>query len=44
MEFWHALVVADIDKMKMMNVVRKTCTERRRMSLLKISRKYLEMI
>ena len=28
-KFQHALVVADIDKKKIMNVVRKTYTERR---------------
>ena len=31
----HALVVADIDKKQIKNVVRKTCTERRKISLLK---------
>ena len=34
-EFQHALVVADIDKKKIRNVVRKICTERRGISLLK---------
>ena len=34
-EFQHALVVADIDTKKMRNVVRKTCTERRKIRLLK---------
>ena len=29
-EFQHALVVADIDKKKISNVVRKTCTERKK--------------
>ena len=33
-EFQHALVVVDIGK-KIRNVVRKTCTERRKISLLK---------
>ena len=31
----HVLVAGDIDKKKMRNVVRKTCTERRKISLLK---------
>ena len=30
-----ALVVADIDKKKIRNIVRKTCSERRKISLLK---------
>ena len=34
-EFQHALVIADIDGKKIRNVVRKTCTERRMISLLK---------
>ena len=34
-EFQHALVVADIDKRKIRNVVRKSCAERRKISLLK---------
>ena len=34
-EFLHILAVADIDKKKIRNVVRKTCTERRKISLLK---------
>ena len=34
-EFQHALVVADINKKKIINVVRKTCTEGRKISLLK---------
>ena len=34
-EFQHALVIADIDKMKIRNVVRKTFTERRKITLLK---------
>ena len=33
--FQHALVVAVVDNKKIRNVVRKTCTERRRISLLK---------
>ena len=34
-EFQHLLVVADIDKKKISNVVRKTCTEREKIILLK---------
>ena len=34
-EYQHALLVADTDKKKIKNVVRKTRTERRKMSLLK---------
>ena len=34
-ELQHSLVVADIDKKKIRKVVRKICTERRRISLLK---------
>ena len=34
-EFQCALVIADKDKRKIRNVVRKTCTERRYISLLK---------
>ena len=34
-EFQHALVVADIDKKKIRNVVRKTFAERRNISLVK---------
>ena len=34
-EFQNALVIADIDKMKIRKVVRKTCTERGKISLLK---------
>ena len=34
-EFQHALVIADIDKKKIMKVVRKTCVERRKITLLK---------
>ena len=33
--FQHALVIADIDKKKIRNIVRKTCAERRKISLLK---------
>ena len=29
-EFQHALVIAGIDKMKIRNVVRKTCAKRRK--------------
>ena len=35
MEFQHALVVADIDKRKIRNVVRKTCVESRKISSMK---------
>ena len=35
LEFQHALVVADIDKRKIRNVVRNTYSERRRTNLLK---------
>ena len=34
-EFQHTLVIADIDKRKIRKVVRKTCAERRKISLLK---------
>ena len=34
-DFQHALVIADIDKRKVMKVVRKTCAERRKITLLK---------
>ena len=34
-EFQHALMIADIDKKKIWKVVRKTCTERRKITLLK---------
>ena len=34
-QFQHALVVADMDEKKIKNVVRKTYTERRKISLLK---------
>ena len=34
-EFQHALVIVDIDKRKIMNVVRKTCAERREITVLK---------
>ena len=34
----HAFVVADVDKRKIRNVVRKTCTESRKISLLKDAR------
>ena len=34
-KFQHLLMVADIDKRKIRNVIRKTCTERRKISLLK---------
>ena len=32
-EFQHALVIADIDKRKIRKVVRKTCAERRKITL-----------
>ena len=35
-EFQHALVIADIDKMKIRKVDRKTCAERRKITLLKM--------
>ena len=34
-EFQHALVIADIDKKKIRNVVRRTCAETRKITLLK---------
>ena len=34
-EFQHALVIADIDNRMIRKVVRKTCAERRKISLLK---------
>ena len=34
-EFQHALMVADVDKKKIRNVVSKTCTDRRKIRLLK---------
>ena len=34
-EFQHALVIADVDKRKIRKVVRKTCAERRKITLLK---------
>ena len=33
-EFQHALVIADIDKRKIRKVMRKTCAERRKITLL----------
>ena len=35
-EFQHALVIADMDKSKIRKVVRKTCVERRKITLLKV--------
>ena len=35
MKFQHASVIADIDRKKIRNIVRKTCAERRKISLLK---------
>ena len=46
-EFQHALLVAYIDKRKIRNVVRKTCTERRKISLLKdlkVWKRFLENV
>ena len=46
-EFQHALVIADIDKRKIRKVVRKTCAERRKITLLKdvkIRRRLLEKV
>ena len=37
-EFQHAYVVADIGKKKIRKIVRKTCTERRKISLMKHSK------
>ena len=34
-EFQHVLVIADIDKSKIRQVVRKSCAERRKITLLK---------
>ena len=34
-EFQHTFVVTDVDMKKIRNVVRKTCTERRKINLLK---------
>ena len=34
-EFQHALLIADIDKRKVNKVVRKTCAERGKITLLK---------
>ena len=34
-EIQHALLIADMDKRKVRKVVRKTCTERRKITLLK---------
>ena len=34
-KFQHALLIADIDKMKIRIVVRKACAERRKITLLK---------
>ena len=34
-QFQHAVVIADIDKRKIRKVVRKTCAERRKITLLK---------
>ena len=34
-EFQHALVIVDIDKKRIRNVVKKACAERRKISLLK---------
>ena len=34
-EFQHALVIADIDRRKIRKVVRKTCAERKKITVLK---------
>ena len=34
-EFQHALAIVDIDKKKIMKVMKKTCPERRKINLLK---------
>ena len=34
-DFQHSLVITDIDKKKIRNVVKNTCAERRKISLLK---------
>ena len=34
-EFQHAVVIADIDKRNIRKVVRKTCAERRKITLVK---------
>ena len=41
-EFQRSLLVADIDKKKIRNVIRKTCTERRKILLkdLEISKRF----
>ena len=46
-QFYHALVIADIDKKKIMKVVRKKCAERRKITLqndVKIRRRYQEKV
>ena len=46
-EFQHALVIADIDKKKIRKVVRKTCGERRKITLLKdvmIRKRFVENV
>ena len=46
-EFQHSLVVPDIDTKKISNVVRKTCAERQRITLLKdvkIRKKFKENV
>ena len=46
-EFQHALVIADIDKRKIRNVVSETCVERRKISLLnnvKIRKRFEERV
>ena len=42
-EFQRALVVADIDKKKIINVVRKTCAERRKIDV-KIRKRFYEKV
>ena len=46
-EFQHALVIVEIDKQKIRNVVRKICVERRKISLLrdaKIRKQLIEKV
>ena len=46
-EFQHALVIADIDKRKIRKVVKKTCAERRKITLLidvKIRKRFEEKV
>ena len=46
-EIQHALVIADIDEKKIRNVVRKTCAERRKITLMedvKIRKRFKEKV